>query len=238
VDANGAISAAAAGIQLNHSGGGLIGSQIFLRPDALCGTDCLAVETTTVPEDRYIAASVQGTPVAVVSVARGDVWKEAIAGCDQTTVYACGTVGGATADLSVNLGGVGGDTVTATQALIHSSAGGEDALIVTSYPFQIEAGLANPLVSKGIVNDNDVITSSDSIATIPLMENLPVAKLAQPPVTIVGFLQVFIESVSNAPLTAGRMTATILNVSGCSNTSPATSVTGSSPVPVRLINYP
>jgi hypothetical protein len=180
--------------------------------------------------NQYIAASVQGTPVAVMSGATGDVWQEAIGGCDQTTVYACGTVGGATADLTINLGATNGDTYIAGQALTNSG----DTLNTGTYPYQIRAGFANPLVSSGMVNDDDVITSSNSIVTLPLVDSAQtLANVAQPPITIVGFLQVFITSVNNN----GNMNATVLNVAGCAP-SPPTSVTGSSPVPVRLINYP
>ncbi len=124
-----------------------------------------------VAQNRYIAASVQPTPVAVASGATGDLWQDAIAGCDQTTVYACGTAGGVTADLTVNLGKNNGDTVNATQALINGATGGADTIVTTTYPFQIRAGLGNPLVTSGVVNDDYVITASNSIATIPLMDS-------------------------------------------------------------------
>jgi hypothetical protein len=227
------------GIDLGGAGGYAIGSQITLKPDSLCGANCLPVGGSSVGQGQYIAASVQGTPVAINAGATGDIWQEAIGGCDQTTVYACGTVGGATADLTVNLGtGPSGDTFTAAEALTNAGAGA-DQLITTSYPFQIEAGMGNPLVVNGLVNDDDVITSSNSVVTVPLMDYTMVAKMAQPPVTIVGFLQIFIQSVDNTPANYGWINAIVLNVSGCGNGSPPTSVAGSSPVPVRLIQqYP
>jgi Flp pilus assembly protein TadG len=220
-----------AGIQLNYSGGGVIGSQVTFQPSSSCtGINCLGAQGSVVTKGQYIASSVQGTPVAVASGATGDQWQEAIAGCDQTTVYACGSIGGTTADLTVNLGANGGATFEATQILINA----DDTIVPTTYPFQIRAGFGNRLVSSGIVNDDDVITSSNSIVTIPLMDDrLPLPKVNQnPTVTVVGFLQAFVQQVQPN----GILTATILNVSGCGSASPATSVTGSSPVPVRLIN--
>jgi len=222
------------GIQSGGVGTGVIGSTILLQPPDPPGCSatgsCMLMEGKTVDLNRYIAASVQGLPVAVASGATGDAWQEAIGGCDQTTVYACGTVGGATADLTVNLGATNGDTYIAGQALTNSG----DTINTGVYPYQIRAGFANPLVSSGVVNDDDVITSSNSIVTIPLMDSaVNLAGVAQPPVTIVGYLQVFITSVNPN----GNMNATVLNVAGCAP-SPPTSVTGSSPVPIRLINYP
>jgi hypothetical protein len=53
----------------------------------------------------------------------------------------------------------------------------------------------------------------------------------------VGFLQVFINSLDT---TNGNINVTVLNVAGCSNTATASTptVTGSSPVPIRLITPP
>jgi hypothetical protein len=57
-------------------------------------------------------------------------------------------------------------------------------------------------------------------------------------VTIVGFLQVFINGVDEY----GDVNVTVLNVAGCSNGAgsavSSNPVTGSSPVPVRLITPP
>jgi hypothetical protein len=231
------------GIQLNYSGNPkIIGSQVTLSaPTGTtgCGATCLGVEGYTISQGQYVAADVQGTPVAIVSGATsGDPWQQAIGGCDQTTVYACGTVGGATADLNVNLaaGGTNSDTYIATQALTNASSGGADTIVTTDYPFQIRAGLGNPLYKNGAVNDDDVITTSNSIVTVPLIDNTLPFPLnnAQPSVTVVGFLQMFITGVQ----ANGNVLGTVLNVAGCGSGTPPTSVTGSSPVPVRLINYP
>jgi hypothetical protein len=55
-------------------------------------------------------------------------------------------------------------------------------------------------------------------------------------VTIVGFLQVFINGVDQY----GNADVVVLNIAGCSNTATASTptVTGSSPVPIRLITPP
>jgi hypothetical protein len=184
----------------------------------------------------YVPILIQPTAGAVPGCAMGSNYQEAIAGCDQSTVYACGIIGGgAQADLTFNPGKASGDTATATQCLIHQGQGtGQDALDSTVFPFRIQAGSGNPVVT------NALITSSNSIVTVPIYDDTqgtanPVPfTVDQPPLTIVGFLQVFINGVDT---TSGKINVTVLNVAGCSNTATASTpkVSGSSPVPIRLI---
>ena len=129
-----------------------------------------------------------------------------------------------------------GDTFTAVQCLIHSGTGGEDTLNTASFPFQIQAGFDNPLVKDGLVFDDDTITTSNSIVTLPIYDGLSLTG-AQPQVTIVGFLQVFINNPPGVQ-TNGNMNVTVLNVAGCSNTATNPAVAGTSPVPIRLITPP
>jgi hypothetical protein len=191
---------------------------------------------------QYIPALISATPPAAVpsgcSLTPG--YQSAIAGCDQSTVYACGTPNGAQYDLTENPvypSAASGDTATAVACLINSGTGGEDKL-AGGYPFEIEAGFSNPLVQQGIVNDDDVITTSNSIVTIPIYDSTIPPTLLPPlgtGITIVGFLQVFINSVDGA----GNISVTVMNVSGCSDTAGGNpTVSGTSPVPVRLITPP
>ncbi len=170
--------------------------------------------------------------VAVPGCATSSDYQNAIAGCDQSTVYACGIIGGgAHADLTFNPGKANGDTATATQCLIHQAAG-QDVLDSTVFPFRIHAGLGNPMIT------NALITSSNSIVTVPIYDDAPGAfTVHQPAVTIVGFLQVFINSLDT---TSGNINVTVLNVAGCSNTATDSTptVSGTSPVPIRLITPP
>jgi hypothetical protein len=181
---------------------------------------------------EYVPALIGGTAGAVPACATGSPYQEAIAGCDQSTVYACGISGGGVqADLTFNPGKASGDTATATQCLIHQTAG-QDVLDSTAFPFRIQAGLGNPVVA------NALITSSNSIVSVPIYDDTQGAfTVDQPPVNIVGFLQVFINGLDN---TNGNLNATVLNVAGCSNTATASTptVSGTSPVPIRLITPP
>jgi len=151
-------------------------------------------------------------------------------------VYACGTANAANYDLTENpnyLTAATGDTTTAVTCLTHSATGGADTLL-PAYPFQIEAGFDNPLVQQGVVNDNDIITTSDSIVTIPIFDSAAGLPAPGNGITIVGFLQVFINNVD----LAGHVKVTVMNVSGCSNSATNTPVNGTSPVPIRLITPP
>jgi hypothetical protein len=105
-----------------------------------------------------------------------------------------------------------------------------------TYPFEIQAGFGNPLVQAGVVNNNYIVTSSNNIVTLPIADFTSGAVSGtNPPVSIVGFLQVFINQV-NAD---GSMNVTVMNIAGCgSNAAGNSTVTGTSPVPIRLITSP
>lgn len=237
-------------------GAGVIGETFSINADCKNGAvDCLPADMTNNPPTygpppvmpppgnvlQYIPALVDGTPLAAPSCGQTDTYQEAIAGCDQTTVYQCGVPAASSvteANLSVNPGGVGGDSATATECLINQATG-QDILNTGTFPFQIEAGLGNPAVKAGVPT-GDVLTTSNSIATIPIADfgGVPLAG-TNPTVTIVGFLQVFIDRVRNRN---GNIVVYVLNVSGCGNGTPnpvsSSTVAGTSPVPIRLITPP
>jgi hypothetical protein len=213
------------------SGTGTVGEG-FLLQDNCTGSDCNPTNWATKPiaAGYYIPALVTPPASAIPSCADDSNYQKAIGGCDQSTVYACGTVNGSNADLTINPGLAGGDTSVATQCLIHQSGGaGQDALnVLAPFPYPITAGSANPVVPP-----NQLITASNSIVTLPIYDD-SVGTLAgsQPAITIVGFLQVFIDSVDGA----GNLQVHVVNVAGCGNDASTTlSAPGSSPVPIRLI---
>lgn len=163
-------------------------------------------------------------------------YAQAIAGCDQTTVYVCGGPAQAAVDLSENPRGSGGDTSNGAKCLINQS-GGQDTLDPSGFPFQIKAHRGNPLVAAGAVANGDVITSSNSIVSLPIYDTANTITQTGPNnVTVVGFLQVFINRVDGN----GNVNVTVLNVAGCSNDAspPPGPALGTSPVPVRLITPP
>jgi len=230
-------------------GKGVIGENFSLAADCHHGrANCTGANMIANPPAStggvidYIPALVTGTPSAVPSCATADAFEEASGGCDQSTVYACGTQLGTQADLAENPvkpNGRNGDTGTAVECLTNSQSGGHDQLNTASFPFQIQAGSGSPLVKGGVVSSGSIITTSSSIVTIPVYDSTPGALVgAQPQVTIVGFLQVFIQNIANN----GELNVYVMNVAGCGNgqTTPvsATAALGTSPVPVRLITSP
>ena len=140
------------------------------------------------------------------------------------------------------------DTTEGVVALINegnpngSQPSGQDTLnpfgAPSAYPFQILAGnsTSSPLHNAGLTSGT-LISTSPSIVSVPIYDPAnPIASTGTSPVTIVGFLQVFINGVDQY----GNVDVVVLNVAGCGNGNPApgTPVAGSSPVPIRLITPP
>jgi hypothetical protein len=197
------------------------------------------------------ATAIPSSKTGACSAISGSAYAEAIAGCDQSTQYQCGMTGLNTVDLNENPVSTN-DTSNGAQCLIHQEADsasdvlsiasvtGQDTLdpfptLPATYPFQIQAGTDNPLTNAGLTGGT-VITSSTSIVSVPIYNSPPPGTVIAPPttsVTIVGFLQVFINFVDNL----GNVYVTVMNVTGCGN-APSTVLYGTSPVPVRLITAP
>ena len=230
------------------SSNGVIGERFTLLPDCRRGGgNCILRDAPTPianklsgglpwipnpPSLEYLPGLTANASVAVPSCAvSGSDFENAIEGCDQSTIYACGVFHGNTVDLSENPGLHSGDTSNGVGCLINQAAG-QDTLDTTSFPFQIKSGTGNP---TGIPSTSPV-TSSNSIVSLPIYDTAAITSSPPTnPVTIVGFLQVFINNVDTNGW--GNVDVTVLNVVGCGNgTNPTGSpVFGSSPVPVRLI---
>jgi Flp pilus assembly protein TadG len=255
------------GIQVNGSGTGVIGEFFTLSADCTPTGNCNGPGGSGLPNNpptssagslQYLPGQVPGSlseptgapPVAIPSCANSDAYQQAIAGCDQTTQYQCG-VSSATAskpnivDLTENplVPTSNGDTYTAAQCLTNQLSGTSDSISTAVYPYQITAGTGNPLTGVS----GTVITSSNSIISLPIYttgigaSNSTTLTITNntAPVTIVGFLQVFIQQVYSN----GSLLVYVLNVSGCGNGSSGvplalTPLDGTSPVPIRLVTPP
>jgi hypothetical protein len=198
------------------------------------------------PNLEYLPGEIASPAVAVPSCAPGSLYGQAVAGCDQSTQYQCGTpIAQGTPpnaiDLSENPGGGTGDTALGLACSLTNQTSvplvGEDALLTSSYPFQVTAGSANPLK----IATGTQITTSNQIVSLPIYDSgggtLTFVGGTTANVVIVGFLQVFINSIDPS----GNISVTVLNVAGCGNGGTVTTnnpVTGSSPVPIRLITPP
>jgi hypothetical protein len=194
-----------------------------------------------VPNLEYLPGAAPNSVLAVPACAAGGTnYELAVAGCDQATIYQCGVQSSSLAnpnqiDLSENPGGASGDTAMGAACLISNSAtvptSGQDDIDLASYPFTITAGSSNRTSLSG-----SAITASNSIMTLPIFQQRfqSINATGTTNVTILGFLQVFVNQV-NAD---GSVLVTVLNVSGCGDNAGNNPVIGSSPVPVRLINPP
>jgi Flp pilus assembly protein TadG len=240
---------------------GVIGERFYLEPD--CGTtgSCGLLNNPPIANGtgvQYVPGAASGiTPVAIPTSggtcsSLNNSWTQDVAGCDQSTVYQCGVQLSNVVDLSENPAIA--DTQDALQCLINQGvantklASGQDTLgsyisgvgTPPVYPFQILAGSGNPLVINAGLASGSAITTSTSIMSIPIYDQTNPATLTAAPgttnVTIVGFLQVFV----NATDSANGIDVTVLNVSGCGNgvSSTAAADKGTSPVPIRLISPP
>jgi Flp pilus assembly protein TadG len=242
-------SISTAGIRVNNAGTGVIGRTFNLFADCNLAGECVNGDDTVVspganvsgsvgkPNLQYIPGQLPASFTAVPSCAVGSDFQEAVAGCDQTTVYQCG-IDDQTNTVDLGQDNVGSDSALAGRCLIGATGDGldmgQDSLDPSSYPYKIKAGSANPL---GLSPDS-VITSSNSIVSFPIYDNTgpTIRGNGTSPVTIIGFLQVFINYVDT---TNNFVNVTVLNVAGCGNgTNSGTPVSGTSPVPVRLITYP
>jgi len=189
----------------------------------------------------------------------------AVAGCVQRPI-ACGAVVTSTTstaptvniDVTTDYTGLNRDldTVEAAKCMIHYNGGAldTDSVVGTpapTLPFDFYGGSQNP-VASAVGQD---IMVSDSLVTIPVIDypngtSTP-PTTANPVVTVIGFLQVFLNPQSKVmpmappgPSNANEIPATIINMVGCGTGSTTPTGTGpvigngASPVAVRLLSHP
>ena len=156
--------------------------------------------------------------------------------CCNTTQINCGSQ-----TIQPITGNMVGPTAQGVDCLIHQQgSSGQDTMTVNSGSggdlWTINAGSNNPYGLSG------PIATSDSIVTLPLYDGTTLCPgnscPSQATITVVGYLQLFINDESS-----GNVHATVMNVIPCpaAGGSPGSSSTpisggGASPVPVRLIH--
>ena len=253
------------GISLNGSGNpGVIGETFWLVPDchhssrSSCNlraqpqpnyVESGSPYVQALPNLLYVPGLVGTTVTAIPSCTQGDPYEEAIEGCDSSANYSCGVQGSNinVVDATRNPA-ASGATTNGVQCLIQQQnandlggSSGQDYLTPfgapAAYPFQITAGTQSALgQNDGLARKP--VSSSASIVSLPIYNNTAatISSNTTTSVTFVGFLQVFINAVDQN----GNVNVTVLNVAGCGggNPAPGTAVTGSSPVPIRLITPP
>jgi hypothetical protein len=167
-------------------------------------------------------------------------YEEGVACCNAKTYSCGGTQPNADWDstISPENGRATSAAALATECLIHASttgaAAGQDLLDYPSPwptgPPQITAGTANPMTGQNV-------TTSSSIVTIPIIDRTGFGSTTGP-VTVLGFLQAFVNEVQDQNLHVGEINITVMNVVGCGSNPSGTPVVGgngASVIPVRLI---
>jgi hypothetical protein len=162
----------------------------------------------------------------------------------------CGTSGTAAFyDPTVNPLGAGQPTRSGLQCLIHTTNPGPPSGTPQQDTIDLTALLSNAgqQITPGTfsqaryaVQPSSLMSTSDSIITVPIFDNR-VLPLPSTQVTIVGFLQLFVNyngPSGSAGLGPAGFDTYILNVIGCGNAggTPAISGGGASPIPVRLVH--
>jgi Flp pilus assembly protein TadG len=229
---------------------GIIGETFTLISDCT-GPGCIpGPPTTSAPATvKYYPVQMPLTANACPSsCGGGGTTFESDIECSNPTPISCGTTVTAPAvnqlllDDTVLPDGHFGPAQTGVECLIHQLTGGngQDTLNTgppLPYPLQIQVGTDHPL-SGTVLSTNDLVTTSDSLVTIPVYDQTgasdrPTAAVS---VNIIGFLQVFIQDAfQGGGPKAGQFDVTVVNVSGCGNAASGTPVMAGSAVPVRLI---
>ena len=202
------------------------------------------------PRVEYLAASVTSNPSNVIpSCAGSSDYERSIESCDANS-YAYLNCGGgsnyAQWDNTVDPSGTSGPSASGAQCLIHAtghgSGKGQDTLDNSAWPdgpVEIRAG-------SGVLSGN-LVSTSRSIVTIPIIDDT-VFSSGNSQVTVVGFLQAFINCVEDGAhshcdqpgsVRTGNINITVLNVVGCNNgpstAPPAVGGSGTSAIAIRLI---
>jgi hypothetical protein len=134
-------------------------------------------------------------------------------------------------------------TTSSVDALLHIGPGnvglnqGQDWINTSVCPPQIHAGALNPLVNQGVIGQDALVATSDSIVTAYIFDGTLSPLTPQPvePRTITGFAQIFVTQVD----ANGDVWGVILGVAGCGSSGGACggsgSIKGPTMLPVRLI---
>jgi hypothetical protein len=188
-------------------------------------------------------APTQARPNCATPLTTAYEWS--IAGCVQTPIACNSTSVQIDPSAAYTTAVRNSETADAVNCLTNSSTGtGGDSVVSTNpppVPFEFVAGANNPIPGA---SGNDV-TVSNSLVTVPVFD---VGSGSSPPplppntVTIVGFVQLFVNAAglpaaNNPGATNGRINTTVVNLVGCGTSSTGTPIlgNGASAVAVRLI---
>jgi Putative Flp pilus-assembly TadE/G-like len=234
---------------------GLIGSSFDLVVDCNSGRNNRCGPLFNNPPQALPNRQVQYVPAEVTTPNTQNVcpackgttdYEQSIECADVATSYQVLNCGGGAVQIQWDDGinpGANGNNATGLggQCLINPLGTGQDILTepnpIFSAPYQIKQQASGNLV-----------TTSNSIVTIPILDVANQLPHHSSAVTVDGFLQAFINEVDtgagggSSPPPAGSINITVLNIVGCSTVNngatPVVGGSGTSPIPVRLITAP
>ena len=171
-------------------------------------------------------------------------YQESIAACVQTPL-ACNST--AVNIDTTNYGAARNfETAEAVNCLTHATTFKGDRVISTnppSAPFQFIAGDDNPIALANPALAGQDVMVSDSLVTVPVFDvgpGPPPYPAPTNPVTILGFVQLFLNPGGRPTPNTGQVRTTVINMVGCGTnvSGPPILGNGASPVAVRLISPP
>jgi hypothetical protein len=172
-------------------------------------------------------------------------YQQSIAGCVQSPIACLSTVNLDASDYSSR----NTETASAVDCLVNAPSSQADSVDPTSgptngMPFQFLAGPDDPLVKAGTISAGTDIMVSDSIVTVPIYNSNSSAPPPGPPgpvpVTVIGFVQLFLNPLGAATPGNGNVPTMVINIAGCGTGATGQPIlgNGASPIPVRLIARP
>jgi hypothetical protein len=211
-------------------------------------TDCSVTPLPTpVPWKYYpgdpasFPAPTQALPTCTPALATA--YEESVAGCIQAPI-ACNST--ATIDIS-EYDNRNTETSHAVNCLTHAAGSEGDKVDLTaaaapSPPFQFLVGEDNPVavVNPSLAGKDAMVSSS--LVTVPVFDSGNPTNPPPNPVTIIGFMQLFLNPDGNATPNSGQngghVKTTVINLVGCGTGIAGQPIlgNGASPVAVRLIS--
>jgi len=190
------------------------------------------------------ASSVTCSPTAAGFT--GTPYERSIAGCVQAPISCNQSVN---IDTS-NYPNRDSESARAVNCLTHATGDHADSVDKTTYsspyyPFEFLAGDEDPLVAAGVITGGQDVPVSDSVVTVPVF-NSPTSGNITNPVTVIGFVQLFLNPEGHHVHLGGGQQywihTMVINMVGCGTSASGTlnPVYGNGPsaVPVRLITPP
>lgn len=168
-------------------------------------------------------------------------YQESVAACIQTPI-SCKSPPASLAQIDTSdYATRDAETAVAVNCLAHTGNNkGDivDAPFPPASPFEFIVGADNPVavVNPGLVGKE--VMTSDSLVTVPVYDS-STGSAPGSTVTIIGFVQLFLNPDGNATPASGLVNTTVVNIVGCGNNSsnaPPILGNGASPVAVRLVS--